>query len=92
MPREVKIKIPKCKVLIIRTWSETVQVAGTSFLLCCFAMFHIFLFSMLHSPSDVCLCLFFTFQVTCLFVTSISFGKYSIKGIEPVILREILDY
>jgi hypothetical protein len=26
VPRETKVKIPKCKVLIIKTWSETVQV------------------------------------------------------------------
>ena len=26
MPRELKVKIPGCKVLIIKTWSETVQV------------------------------------------------------------------
>lgn len=44
------------------------------------------------SKWHVCLCLFFTFQVTCLFVTSISFGKCLIKGIKPVILREILNY
>lgn len=26
VPREMKVKIPKCKVLIIKTWSETVQL------------------------------------------------------------------
>ena len=71
-------------------WNRT---GGWNFLLCCFAMFHNLLFFMLHSLSDMCVCVFFfTSQVSCLFVASISFGKYLIKGIKPVIIREILDH
>ena len=92
MPREVKIKIPECKVLIIRTWSGTVQVGGTSLSVALQCSIISPLLCSTLQVTCVFVSFFFTSQVSCLPKTSISFGKYLIKGIKPVILREIVDY